>query len=121
VTISNLQGYSVVKTAWTFLPDEAKKHDTVCAVLGCGPVGLCGVLSALQRFKTVYAIDSVPARLQQAARYGAIPINLNENPVAVIQAATEGRGVDAVMYDLSSRPFLFGQLMLSPCHSSGRL
>lgn len=77
--------------------NEEEKKDAVCVILGCGPVGLCGIVSASQHFKTVYAIDSVPERLEQARQYGAIPLNLNEDPVAAIQAATGGRGADAVL------------------------
>lgn len=46
---------------------------------------------------TVYAIDSVPDRLEQAAKLGAIPINLNDDPVTKIKEATDGRGADVVM------------------------
>lgn len=46
---------------------------------------------------TVYAIDSVPERLEEAAKLGAIPINLNDDPVAKIKKATDGRGADVVM------------------------
>jgi threonine dehydrogenase-like Zn-dependent dehydrogenase len=90
-------GYSVAKHAWKFLPDEAKQFDTSVAVLGCGPVGICGVLAAKQKFTTVYAIDSVPERLELAKKAGAIPVDLTKNPVDVIKAATDGRGPDAVL------------------------
>ncbi|KZO91428.1 GroES-like protein [Calocera viscosa TUFC12733] len=90
-------GYSTVWHAWKFLPEEVKQFPTSAVVLGCGPVGLCGVLSAKQKFTKVFAVDSVQARLDQAARYGAIPILLNANTAAAIRAQTDGRGPDAVM------------------------
>jgi threonine dehydrogenase-like Zn-dependent dehydrogenase len=46
---------------------------------------------------TVYAIDTVPERLEQARKLGAIPINLKDDPVAKIKAATDGRGADVVI------------------------
>lgn len=90
-------GYSVAKHAWKFLPEEAKQYDTTVAVLGCGPVGICGVLAAKQMFKTVFAIDSVPERLEHAKKAGAIPIDLTKNPIEAIKAQTNGRGTDAVL------------------------
>ena len=49
------------------------------------------------RVDKVYAIDSVPERLEQAKKLGAIPINLNDDPIQKIKDATEGRGADVVM------------------------
>jgi len=46
---------------------------------------------------TVYAIDSTPERLVEAEKIGAKVINLNDDPVAKIKAATDGRGADVVM------------------------
>jgi 2-desacetyl-2-hydroxyethyl bacteriochlorophyllide A dehydrogenase len=72
--------------------------DTV-AVLGLGPVGLCAVQSALAGGAVeVFAVDSVPARLEMAASFGATPIHLTEQePKKAVRAATEGRGVDVVV------------------------
>ncbi|KAL2796301.1 chaperonin 10-like protein [Aspergillus keveii] len=76
-------------------PRDQEEYTTV--VLGCGPVGLCTIASALTMVKTVYAIDSVPERLAEAEKLGAIPINLNDDPVSKIKAASGGRGADVVM------------------------
>ncbi|MHB8656743.1 MAG: alcohol dehydrogenase catalytic domain-containing protein [Solirubrobacteraceae bacterium] len=67
------------------------------AVLGLGPVGLCAVQVAVAAgLAPVFAIDTVPTRLEVAGRFGAIPLHLTEeSPREVIRAATEGRGVDA--------------------------
>jgi 2-desacetyl-2-hydroxyethyl bacteriochlorophyllide A dehydrogenase len=75
-----------------------KAGDTV-AVLGLGPVGLCAVQSALAGGAVkVFAVDSVPARLEMAASFGATPIHLTEEePKKAVRAATEGRGVDVVV------------------------
>lgn len=80
------------------MPEAAKKFDDLtCVVFGCGPVGLMGILSALEKFKTVWAVDGVPERLAQAKKYGAIPINLSEDVAKVIKEATNGRGCDAAL------------------------
>jgi 2-desacetyl-2-hydroxyethyl bacteriochlorophyllide A dehydrogenase len=75
-----------------------KAGDTV-AVLGLGPVGLCAVQAALAGGAVrVFAIDSVPARLEMAASFGAAPIHLAEDePKKAVRTATEGRGVDVVV------------------------
>jgi 2-desacetyl-2-hydroxyethyl bacteriochlorophyllide A dehydrogenase len=67
------------------------------AVLGLGPVGLCAVQVALAAGASpVLAIDSVPARLDVAASFGAVSIHLTEeSPRDTIKKATGGRGVDA--------------------------
>ena len=69
------------------------------AVVGCGPVGLCAVLSAIELgAERVYALDTISERLQLAERFGAMPIAVhNENAVALIRSVTDGRGADAVL------------------------
>ncbi|KAM3415201.1 hypothetical protein BST61_g10321 [Cercospora zeina] len=89
-------GYYAASRYLKNLPDRDRKEYTVVCV-GCGPVGICAITCALTMVNTVYAIDSVPERLEQAAALGAIPINLNDNPVQKIKDATEGRGADVVM------------------------
>lgn len=76
-------------------PRDREEYTT--AVVGCGPVGLCAIACALTMVKTVYAIDSVPERLAEAEKLGAIPINLNDDPVGKVKAASQGRGADVVM------------------------
>lgn len=83
-----------------FCADQAGiRPDEVQVVVGCGPVGLMTIWAARKLgAERLYAVDSVPARLAQAAAWGATPINfLEENPVDVVRAATQGRGADAVM------------------------
>ncbi len=76
----------------------ARAGDTV-AVLGLGPVGLCAVQAAQAAGAArVFAIDSVEARLEMAARFGATPLHLAEDePKRAVRGATEGRGVDVVV------------------------
>jgi 2-desacetyl-2-hydroxyethyl bacteriochlorophyllide A dehydrogenase len=76
----------------------AKEGDVV-AVIGCGPVGLLAVRAALAAgAREVLAVDSVPTRLDTAARFGAIPVDYaREDPVAVARRLSEGRGADGAI------------------------
>lgn len=92
----------VLATGW-FCAEmaEPRRHPDV-AVVGCGPVGLMGVLGArAQGARRVFAIDRVPERLALAERFGAIPVDPGADPgadpVAALREATGGRGADAVM------------------------
>lgn len=76
---------------------EQEAKNTVVAVVGCGPVGICAIASALTWSDTVYAIDLVPERLAQAEKIGAKPLLLTNDPVTKIMDATEGRGADVVL------------------------
>lgn len=69
------------------------------AVIGCGPVALCSIISAREyKPSRIFAIDCIPSRLQAAKDLGCIPINFKEvDPVAVIKEATENNGVHAVV------------------------
>uniref|UniRef100_A0A060T3G6 ARAD1A09592p n=1 Tax=Blastobotrys adeninivorans TaxID=409370 RepID=A0A060T3G6_BLAAD len=85
--------------ASSFLKDlsETERKESVNVVIGCGPVGLCTIVSALHFTDKVYALDSIPERLEEARRLGAIPLNINDDPKRTILEATEGRGADVVM------------------------
>ncbi|KND00488.1 uncharacterized protein SPPG_04804 [Spizellomyces punctatus DAOM BR117] len=74
-------------------------QDQVVAVIGCGPVGLMAILGARELgAKRVIAIDMVTDRLDLAKEYGAEPVHLKEqDPLAAVHAATEGRGADVVL------------------------
>ncbi len=69
------------------------------AVFGCGPVGLFAIVSAkLMGAKKVFAIDTIPSRLDAARNLGATVIDYEkEDPVKVLKKATEGAGVDCVI------------------------
>jgi threonine dehydrogenase-like Zn-dependent dehydrogenase len=75
----------------------SEQESCVVAVVGCGPVGICAIAAASTWSKNIFAIDVIPDRLAEAKRIGAKPLMLNENPVAAIQAATQGRGADVVL------------------------
>ncbi len=87
---------------------EIEEGDTV-AVFGCGPVGQFVIASAkLMGAGRIFAVDTIPSRLEMARQQGAEPINFNEvDPVARIEELTQGRGarrvIDAVGVD-ANRP-----------------
>lgn len=72
----------------------------VVVVIGCGPVGLLAILAAFHRgAEAVVAVDRVPTRLSMAEGFGATPVDADSagDGRAVVEAATEGRGADAVI------------------------
>jgi 2-desacetyl-2-hydroxyethyl bacteriochlorophyllide A dehydrogenase len=86
----------VMGTGFHAVDASGMQPGDVVAVLGLGPVGLCAVQAARACGAAhVFAIDSVPERLQVAESFGAEPVHLGEQDArAIVRAATEGRGVD---------------------------
>jgi 2-desacetyl-2-hydroxyethyl bacteriochlorophyllide A dehydrogenase len=76
----------------------ARAGDSV-AVLGLGPVGLCAVqVARAAGASPVFAVDTVPERLQAASALGAIVLDLERDPVKeAVREGTDGRGVDLVV------------------------
>lgn len=74
---------------------EIKPGNTV-AVFGCGPVGQFAIASAkLLRAGRIFAIDTIPSRLEMARAQGAETIDFNkEDPVQTIMDLTQEIGVD---------------------------
>lgn len=66
------------------------------AVFGCGPVGQFVIASArLMRAGRIFAIDTIPSRLEMARAQGAEVIDFNaEDPVEAIKGFTSKIGVD---------------------------
>ncbi|ODV89696.1 hypothetical protein CANCADRAFT_32873 [Tortispora caseinolytica NRRL Y-17796] len=92
-------GYFAALNVLKDLSDEERKS-SVNVVVGCGPVGLCTVVAAKTMADTIYAVDTVDDRLEQAQRLGAIPLDLKkgrEYVIDTIKSVTEGRGADNVM------------------------
>ncbi|KAI8324345.1 GroES-like protein [Martensiomyces pterosporus] len=93
-------GYFCAKSALSALSELAMPTSQLtAAVVGCGPVGLCAILSArMLGFGTVYAIDRVKSRLDVAKGLGACVVEPGQSPVDAICSATDGRrGADAVL------------------------
>lgn len=93
-------GYFAAKNAFSSL-DAAAVHNSTVLLFGCGPVGICALISALEhRPKTLIAIDSVPSRLELARSLGAEAWNFQENEAGLrerVKSLTEGRGADVVI------------------------
>ena len=84
--------------------------DTV-AIFGCGPVGLCAVMSAkLFGPAEVIAVDSIPYRLELARKLGATPMSL-ENAQQAILDRTEGRGADVTIEAVGNEGALTAAIM----------
>lgn len=68
------------------------------AVIGCGTVGLlCIVAAKSMGAETIFALDPVESRRQQAKSLGAVALNPNESGIQTVKEKTKGRGVDSVM------------------------
>lgn len=89
-------GYFAASRFLKNIPDRDRKEFTVVCI-GCGPVAICAITCALTMVDRVIAIDSVPERLEEAAKLGATVINLNDDPIAKVKEASGGRGADVVM------------------------
>lgn len=92
--------------------------ETVVVCLGCGIVGLCAIMTAVVKGAgTVFCVDSVEDRLEQAERMGGIPLRLGVDDVlGAVQKATNGRGADAVIESVGNQAALrSGFKMLRPC------
>ena len=69
------------------------------AIFGCGPVGQFAIASAkLMDAGRIFAVDTVPDRLEMARKQGAEVIDFNkEDPVETIRQLTGGIGVDCAI------------------------
>jgi threonine dehydrogenase-like Zn-dependent dehydrogenase len=93
-------GYFAASNAFRGLDPEEVRNSTVL-LFGCGPVGICALVSALEyQPKTLIAIDSVPSRLALAEDLGAEAWNFQENEQGLrdrVKDLTAGRGADVVI------------------------
>ena len=69
------------------------------AVFGCGPVGQFVIACAkLLNAGRIFAIDTIPSRLEMAQDQGAEIIDFNrEDPIEALKGFTGGIGVDRVI------------------------
>jgi len=81
--------------------DEETIHKSVVVLIGCGPVGLCALINALEyKPKAVLAVDRVESRLALAKDLGAEPWNDQTNREGLekrVKDLTDGRGADTVI------------------------
>jgi 2-desacetyl-2-hydroxyethyl bacteriochlorophyllide A dehydrogenase len=74
-----------------------RRGETV-AVFGIGGLGVSAIqLATSLGAAKVLAIDINPHKLTTAARFGAIPVDARQDPVAHIRDLTNGRGVDVAL------------------------
>jgi threonine dehydrogenase-like Zn-dependent dehydrogenase len=79
--------------------------DTV-AVFAQGPIGLCATVGAkLSGATRIFTVDGIPERLAMSRELGAdLAIDYHEqDPVAAIMEATDGRGVDVAIEALGTQ------------------
>ncbi|RKU47894.1 hypothetical protein DL546_008987 [Coniochaeta pulveracea] len=92
------------------LSEPLPASEMTVVVVGCGPVGLCAVISALEyKPKHLFAVDSVESRLDLAKKLGAEPLNFakdKEGMLKRIKEVTDGRGADAVIEVVGLSPAL---------------
>ena len=93
-------GYFAAANAFRGFDDETIKQSVVL-LIGCGPVGLCALVNALEYMpKALLAIDGVDFRLEQAKRLGAEPWNYEKDMEGLkkrVLELTDGRGADTVI------------------------
>lgn len=81
--------------------DEATIHQSVVLLIGCGPVGLCGLVSALEyKPRALLAVDGVESRLELAKKLGAEPWNYQTDMEGLkkrVLELTDGRGADTAI------------------------
>jgi threonine dehydrogenase-like Zn-dependent dehydrogenase len=89
----------ILTTGYDAVRKAGMQPGDVVAVVGCGPVGLCTLMSARALGAgRVVGIDSVKDRLELAESLGAIPVNFKEDdPEDVIREMTDWRGADVVV------------------------
>jgi threonine dehydrogenase-like Zn-dependent dehydrogenase len=94
----------VLSTGYFCARQAGVKAGGIYVVVGCGPVGLMAIVGARELgASTVYAVDSISARLALAAGFGASPIDRSAaDPAAIVRESTDGRGADAVLEAVGS-------------------
>ncbi|THV53750.1 hypothetical protein BGAL_0043g00360 [Botrytis galanthina] len=93
-------GYFAARNAFDGMSQETISNSVV-VLIGCGPVGLCALINALEyKPKIVIAIDRVESRLELAKKLGAEPWNDQTNKEELtkrVKELTDGRGADCVI------------------------
>ncbi|KAF9636761.1 Alcohol dehydrogenase superfamily zinc-containing [Lasiodiplodia theobromae] len=102
-------GYFAAANAFSSLSKEDIADATV-VVIGCGPVGLCALINAVDyKPKHLFAVDSIESRLDLAKSLGAEPLNFQTDREGLdkrIKEVTNGRGADVVIEVVGLSPAL---------------
>lgn len=71
--------------------DQDTINQSVVVLIGCGPVGLCALINALEyKPKIVIAVDRVDSRLALAKKLGAEPWNDQKDRAGISYHYAEG-------------------------------
>jgi len=103
-------GYFAASNGFSaFKPEETK--DLTVVLIGCGPVGLCGLINATEyEPKHLFAVDGVDSRLEQAKKLGAHEVfNFQTQRELLdkrVKEVTDGRGADLVIEIVGLSPAL---------------
>jgi len=89
----------IAPTAWMAAELADIHAGSTVAVFGCGPVGQFVIASArLLNAGRIFAIDTIPSRLEMAQHQGAEIIDFDrEDPIEALKGFTSGIGVDRVI------------------------
>lgn len=102
-------GYFAASNAFSSMSKEEIADSTV-VVIGCGPVGLCALVNAVDyKPKHLFAVDSIESRLDIAKSLGAEPLNFQKDREGLeqrIKDVTQGRGADVVIEVVGLSPAL---------------
>ena len=103
-------GYYGASSAFSLLASPMPASTTTAAVVGCGPVGLCAIATASTYSpQHLFAVDSVPTRLELAKSMGASPLDLSHGKDEIVQSVkdqTDSRGADIVIELVGLKPAL---------------
>ncbi|PBP17346.1 hypothetical protein BUE80_DR011915 [Diplocarpon rosae] len=93
-------GYFAAQNAFTGFDTDTIRQSVV-VLIGCGPVGLCALINALEyQPKVVIAVDRVESRLALARKLGAEAWNDQTDRAGLearVKELTDGRGADTVI------------------------
>ncbi|XEV04711.1 hypothetical protein FSHL1_009998 [Fusarium sambucinum] len=81
--------------------DKEHAQDSIVVLIGCGPVGICALIAALEyKPKAILAVDGIESRLELARSLGAEPWNYltqKDKLEARVKDLSDGRGADVVI------------------------
>lgn len=92
----------ILPTAWQGVQYADLPPGGTLAVLGLGPVGQFATRIARHLGHRVIGVDPVPERRAMAERHGVETMDLTDDVLDRLRAATDGRGPDAVLEAVGS-------------------
>ncbi|KAH6682681.1 chaperonin 10-like protein [Halenospora varia] len=93
-------GYFAAQNAFRGF-DKETIEQSVVVLIGCGPVGLCALINALEyKPRVLIAVDRVESRLELARSLGAEAFNDQTDRAGLearVKELTDGRGADSII------------------------